>query len=237
MAGRSATVLAFPGEAQSPRGAMATALRRHRLPELLIEDLLKLAAVWPGYEPAEALACALAGRMKIEAIDFERARGILLVGPSGAGKSAVAAKIERAAKLAGRATAMTGAVEGLALFRSGTYRPDTLTVMEAEGFNPLNARAAAAFSALGSIAGVETIGVVSALHDAEDVSDIVAALRLKRVIVTGLDRTKRLGAAVAAVTGSARLAHVTHGPRPDDALESLEPDALAEMLLKAERTD
>jgi flagellar biosynthesis protein FlhF len=171
--------------------------------------------------------------MKIEAIDFERARGILLVGPSGAGKSAVAAKIERAAKLAGRATARAGAVEGLALFRSATPVSGTLTVMEAEGFNPLNPRAAAAFSALGNIAGVETIGVVSALHDAEDVSDIVAALRLKRVIVTGLDRTRRLGATVAAITGGPRLAHVTYGPRPDDALESLEPDTLAELLLKA----
>ena len=104
--------------------------------------------------------------------------------------------------------------------------------MEAEGFNPLNARAAAAFSALGSIAGVETIGVVSALGDAEDVGEIVAALRLRRVIVTGLDQTRRLGALVAAITAGARLAYVTYGPRPDDALESLEPGALAEMLLK-----
>ncbi len=224
-------MLSFPGEAQSARGAMAAALRRHRLPELLIEDLLKLASAWPGYETAEALACALSGRMKLEAIDFERARGVLLLGPSGAGKSAVAAKIERAAKLAGRATALTGAAEGLALFRSASHRPDTLTVMEAEGFNPLNARAAAAFSALGGIAGVEAIGVVSALGDAEDVGDVVSALRLKRVIVTGLDRTRRLGATLAAITCGARLAHVTYGPRPDDALETLEPGDLAQMLL------
>jgi flagellar biosynthesis GTPase FlhF len=231
---RGATLLSFPNEAQSPRGVLATALRRHRLPELLSEDLIQLASAWPGYEPAEALACALASRMKQDAIDFERASGILLLGPSGSGKSAVAAKIVRAAKLAGRATAETGAVEGLALFRSGTHRPDTLTVMEAEGFNPLNLRAAAAFSALGSIAGVETIAVVSGLSDAEDVSDIVSALRLKRVIVTGLDRTRRLGATVAAITSGARLAAVTYGPRPDDALEMLEPGALAGMLLKAD---
>ncbi len=41
-------------------------------------------------------------------IDFEKARGILLVGPAGAGKSAVAAKIIHAAKLIGRRTG-TGA--------------------------------------------------------------------------------------------------------------------------------
>ncbi|MDB5739604.1 MAG: hypothetical protein JWP16_644, partial [Alphaproteobacteria bacterium] len=106
-----------------------------------------------------------------------------------------------------------------------------LTVMEADGFNPLNARAASAFSALGEIEGVETIGVVSALNDAEDVSDIVAAFRFRRVIVTNMDRTRRLGAALAAITGGARLAHVTHGPRPEDALEMLAPGALAAMLL------
>lgn len=229
---RSATLLSFPNEARSPRGVLVAALRRHRLPELLIEELVQLAAAWPGYEPAEALACALAGRMKVEAIDFANARGILLLGPAGAGKSAVAAKIARAAQSAGRATALVGAVKGLALLRG--RRSDTLTVMEPEGFDPFNTRAKTAFSALGSIAGLETIGVVSALCDAEEVSDIVSALRLKRVIVTGLDRTRRLGAAVAVIGSGARLAGVTYGPRPEDALESLEPGALAEMLLRAD---
>jgi flagellar biosynthesis GTPase FlhF len=78
---------------------------------------------------------------------------------------------------------------------------------------------------------------VSALADAEDVGDLVAALRLKRVIVTGMDRTRRLGAAVAAVTSGARLAHVTYGPHPDDPLETLEPGALAQMLLESEPAD
>ncbi|HEX3755297.1 MAG TPA: hypothetical protein VHV26_09500 [Rhizomicrobium sp.] len=228
-------MLTFPNDARAPRGVLATALRRHRLPDLLIEDLLKRTEAWPGYLPNEALACALAGRMKIEAIDFERVSGILLLGPSGAGKSAVAAKIEHTAKSAGRTVARLGAVEGLALFRE--RRPEALTVMEAEGFNPLNARAATAFSSLGSIADVDAIGVVSALADAEDVGDLVAALRLKRVIVTGMDRTRRLGAAVAAVTSGARLAHVTYGPHPDDPLETLEPGALAQMLLESEPAD
>jgi len=93
-------------------------------------------------------------------------------------------------------------------------------VMEAAGFNPVNRRALSAFAALGegnipeSMAGVESIGVVSAASDAEDIAEIVSALRLPRVIVTGLDCTLRLGATVAAITGGARLAHVTYGPRP-----------------------
>ena len=109
-------------------------------------------------------------------------------------------------------------------------RRDLLTVMEADGFNPLNARARSAFAALGDIEGVETIGVVSALSDAEDVSDMVPAFRFRRVIVTGLDRTRRLGAP--------GRRHRRRAPGPchpwpaaRDALEMLAPGALAAQML------
>jgi flagellar biosynthesis protein FlhF len=104
--------------------------------------------------------------------------------------------------------------------------------MEADGFNPLNARAVSAFRALGEIEGVETIGVISALNDAEDVSDMVTNFRFRRVIITHMDRTRRLGAALAACTSSASLAHVTYGPRPEDALEGLEPGRLAAQMME-----
>jgi flagellar biosynthesis protein FlhF len=213
------------------RAALSAALKRHRLPESLAAALVREAAKFPEVSMDAALAFALDQRMTAEPIDFEKARGILLVGPAGAGKSAVAAKILHAAKLIGRRTELARADGGLALFRTGTNPPDLLTVMEADGFNPLNARAASAFSALGEIEGVETIGVISALNDAEDVADIVSAFRFRRVIVTNMDRTRRLGAVLAAVTGGARLAHVTHGPRADEALEMLAPGILASLLL------
>ena len=223
------TVVAFPRA--DLRAALGTALKRHRLPENLAGALVREAAQFPEVSADAALAFALAQRMAPAPIDFEKARGILLVGPAGAGKSAVAAKILHSAALLGRRTNFTRADSGLGLFRSRTDPPDLLTVMEADGFNPLNARAASAFSALGDIEGVDTIGVISALNDAEDVSDIVASFRFRRVIVTNMDRTRRLGAALAAITGGAQLAHVTHGARPEDALAVLEPGALAALLL------
>ena len=235
------SVLNFPRA--DLRAALGTALKRHRLPESLAGALVREAAQFPEVTADAALAFALAQRMAPAPIDFEKAHGILLVGPAGAGKSAVAAKILRSAALLGRKTNFTRADGGLGLFRSRSVResgsdhkiksnpPDLLTVMEADGFNPLNARAASAFSALGDIEGVDTIGVISALNDAEDVSDIVASFRFRRVIVTHLDRTRRLGAALAAITGGAQLAHVTRGARPEDALECLEPGALAALLL------
>jgi flagellar biosynthesis GTPase FlhF len=223
-------LLAFPRA--DLRASLGAAMKRHRLPENLAQALVRDTANFPDVGTDAALATALAQRLVPAPIDFEKARGILLVGPSGSGKSAVAAKIARAATLIGRKTEFARADGGLALFRTNSNPPELLTVMEADGFNPLNARAASAFSALGDIEGVETIGVVSALNDAEDIADIIAAFRFRRVIVTGLDRTRRLGAVLAASLLGARLAHVTYGPRPEDALDMLEPGALAAQLLE-----
>jgi flagellar biosynthesis protein FlhF len=229
----SATLLDFPREQRNLRGRLTAALKAHRLPDLLIESLIRDAVDWPNRSVEDTLACVLASRICLVPIDLEKARGILLVGPSGAGKSAVAAKLAHAAALAGRDVELTDATNGLALFRTGTHPAGRLTIMEAEGFNPANARARSAFACLSDLEGVECVGVVSALSDAEDVREVVTSLRYRRVIVTGLDCTRRLGATVAAITGSARLAHVTAGPRPDDPLEILQAPELARLLLNA----
>ena len=214
------------------RASLGTAMKRHRLPESLGNALVREAAKFPEVSLHAALAFALAQRMAAAPIDFEKASGILLVGPAGAGKSAVAAKILHAASLTGRKIQLARAEGGLALFRTRTNPPELLTVMEADGFNPLNLRAASAFSALSDIEGVQTIGIVSALQDAEDIADLVTAFHFRRVIVTNMDRTRRLGAAMAACLSGAQLAHVTYGPRPEDGLDMLKPGALAAQLLE-----
>jgi flagellar biosynthesis GTPase FlhF len=223
-------LIAFPRA--DLRHLLGAAVKRHRLPEDLGQALVREAAGFADVSPDTALACALARRMSLAPIDFEKARGILLVGPAGSGKSAVAAKIYHAAALVGRKVELARADGGLALFRTRTNPPELLTVMEADGFNPLNTRAASAFSALGDIGGVETIGVVSAMSDAEDVSDLVSAFRFRRVIITNMDRTRRLGASLAAALSGARLAHVTYGPRPEDGLQTLQSGALAAQMLE-----
>ena len=94
---------------------------------------------------------------------------------------------------------------GLGLFRTNSNPPEILTIMEADGFNPLNVRAASAFRALGEIENVETIGVISALQDAEDVSDLVSAFRFPRVIVTHMDLTDRKSTRLTPVTSASRM--------------------------------
>jgi len=66
---------------------------------------------------------------------------------------------------------------------------------------------------------------------AEEVSEIIAAFQLKRLIVTGLDMARRFGAVVAAVTQGAQLAHVTRSPDAGAPLETFSPNELANLLL------
>jgi hypothetical protein len=218
----SATLLAFPGATQNiSSGVIAAALRRHRVPELLAAQLLRLATA---PDPHTALARALSSRMGVTPLDLAGSRPILLIGAEGVGKSAVAAAMAGNAR---RPMLLLNAQDGLARLRAGTLPHGQLVVMEADGFHPLNPKARGAFAALNDIEGVEAVGVVCASTDAEDAAEMVSGFRFRRLIVTGLDRTRRLGALTAAATAGARLAHVLRG----SALENLYPDDLAAALL------
>ena len=229
---QSAQLLAFPGAGgASPRMKLAQAFRQHRLPELLAEKLIHETLQWPGRSLPGALTSVLAARIRVAPLDLAATKAILLVGPAGGGKSAVAEKLEFAAKALGRGVERACGHEGQALLRERGFAPERLTIIEADGFNPANQKARSAFASLCNVEGVETIGVVSALCDAEDVEEVIASLRFRRVIVTGLDATRRLGATIAAITGEARLAHVTLGPCADDPLIGLTAPTLAKLLL------
>jgi len=221
-----ATLLAFPGLGSGRAAAIvAPALKAHRLPELLAAQLLR--AIGPADDPLTALTAALAARMTVRPLDLERTHGVLLAGPSGAGKSTAAAAIAAAA--APRDSLLLTAREGLARYRAGELPDGRLVVMEADGFHPLNVKARGAFAALNDIADVETLGVIPAAGDAEDVAETIAAFRFRRLIVTGLDRTRRLGALAAAATCGAALAHLVR----KDRLEPLDAARLAALLLEA----
>src|ERR1700753_4213693 len=207
---QTAQLLAFPGRGISLRAALTPALKHHRLPEQLTEAFLREASAFSVCGIDEALTRVLAARMHIEPLDLSRSRHIFLIGPSGAGRSTVAAKLVHEAAQAGH---------------------NQVTVIDSQGFNPRNPRARAAFGCVGARQNSETIGVVSALADAEEVSDIIATFQLKRIIVTGLNMAGRFGALTAAVTQGASLAHVTRSPEPDAPLETLSPSELANLLL------
>ena len=201
----TAQLLAFPGIAL--RAALLTQLKQHRLPEHLIEAFIREAASLPVCGIDEALTEVLTARVR--PAELSPAARILLIGPSGAGVSSVAEKLRYQAHSRNRTIAI-----------------------ESRNFNPRNMRARTAFGCVSERPGIQAIGVVSALADAEEIGEIISAFRLERVIVTGLDMAGRLGALTAAVTQGAELVGVTRSPKADAPLEPLPPRELAAMLLR-----
>ncbi len=220
----SATLIAFPGAATgNTNAAIAAALKAHRLPEFLSAQLLRGAGGFA--DPETALTDALAARIRLEPLDLEKARGILLIGADDGDKHLAACAIAAAA--APRESVTLSGRDAFARLRGGAFPPGPLVVLETEDFHPLNPKARGAFAALSDIEMMEPVGVVSGADDAEDVAEMVAAFRFKRIIVTGLDRTRRLGTLIAAAAGGAHLAHVVR----DGRLETPDFRGLAAALL------
>lgn len=248
----------------SDRAALLAALRNHRVPHAIAHDLAMTAAQSGLSQLTLALACALDRRMKAAPLDLAANKALLLVGPYGAGKTAVAAKIAATARIASRALRLfafhpgeTGAAarlensaretdtpfaivqraEMLSAVVAGCVKKNTLAVVDTAGFDPRSGKARTAFAALTQIADVECVGIVSATGDAEEVSEIAAALAAigaRRSIVTGVDMTARLGAVVAAATSALPLAHIACSPQVSAGLEAVTPLSLARALLGAD---
>jgi len=236
-------------------------LRSHRAPDTLAHQLAEAAEKSGLSDMTLALASALDRRMRASPLVPTETPALLLVGPSGVGKTAVAAKIAAHARLAGRSvrlvaadTAGAGAVERLETFAAHLGAEalraesadaiaallagveDALTIVDTAGFDPRNAKARTAFAALARLPNTEALGIVSATGDAEELSEIAAALvtlGCKRLVVTGLDVTRRLGALLAAATQGAGLAHTTRSPFVSGGLETLTPLSLSRMLIEA----
>jgi flagellar biosynthesis protein FlhF len=244
------------------RAELLQILRGHRAPDALAHALAEAAEKTALTDMTLALASALDKRMKMAPIDIAKSEGLLLTGLNGAGKSAAAAKIAAHARLSGRAVKLVatdtngaGAIARLETFAGHIDVPfavsenadelakiigecakeNTLAVIDTAGFDPRNAKARNAFAALAKIEHIEAIGVVSAACDAEEAADIsqsLTSLGARRIIVTGLDITRKLGALAAAATQSAALAHVTRSPYVAGGLETLTPLSLSRALIE-----
>ncbi|MBU6298786.1 MAG: hypothetical protein KGJ79_02395 [Alphaproteobacteria bacterium] len=254
------------GRKRFDRGELLSSFARHRLPDALAHMLAEESAKTDLSDMTLALARALDLRMKSAPIDFTAAKAFLLIGPNGAGKTAVAAKLAAHAKLAGRtALLIAGDVAGagavarlkefaehldarvetadsafvLANLVGDAVEDRVLAIIDTAGFDPRQPKLAAVFAALAKIELVDTLGVVSALADAEETAEIAAALAnigAKRLIVTACDLARRAGAlAAAALTPGASLAHITRSPFVAGGLETLTPLSLSRLLAASEQ--
>jgi len=263
---RNGRVSEKPAARNFNRAELLQILRTHRAPDALAHALAETAEKAGLSDMTLALASALEKRMTSAALDLTKSIALLLTGPNGAGKSAVAAKIAAHARLCERhvrliATDITGAgaiarletfaqhidvpivvaesAEELSRAVAECAKENILAVIDTAGFDPRNGKARSAFAALAKIEHVEAIGVVSACSDAEEIADIAAALvslGARRLIVTGLDISRRLGALAAAATQNAALAHVTRSPYVAGGLETLTPLSLARALIDASQS-
>jgi flagellar biosynthesis protein FlhF len=248
------------------RPELLALLRNHRAPDSIAHDLAKTAEQSGLSDMTLALACALDRRMKTAPVDIAQPEALLLVGPNGAGKTAVAAKLAaharltfRSVKLIATDTAGAGAVarlesfarhidapfvvsenaEALAKIVADCTKEHVAAIIDTAGFDPRNGKARSAFAALAKIDGVEAIGIASATGDAEESGEIAGALSTlgaRRLIVTGADLVRRLGALVAAATSGTAIAHITSSPYVAAGLESITPLSLARALIASARS-
>jgi flagellar biosynthesis protein FlhF len=244
------------------RAQLLGLLGRHRTPETIAHELAQAAEKSGLSDMTLALASALDKRMVAKPLALDEAAALLLIGPNGAGKSASAAKLAAHARLAGREVVLiaadasgAGAVARIDTFAehlgakaivaehsddivkalADARAEDALAIIDTAGFDPRNAKARTAFSALTKMNNVETIGIVSACGDAEEIGEIAQALGAggaNRIIVTGLDLTHRLGALAAAACFGPGLAYVTRSPFIAGVLETLTPLSLARTLIE-----
>lgn len=245
------------------RAHLLELLRLHRAPEALVHDLAKTAEQSGLSDMTLALACALDRRMQCKPLDVSSANALLLLGPNGAGKTAVAAKIAAHARLTHRTVRLiaadahgAGAVARLEAFGNHlgaetivaestdavvkaiakAAKDRTLAIIDTAGFDPRHSKMRTAFAGVAAIDGIETVGVVSALGDAEEIGEIAASLSqlgAKHLIITGLDLSRRLGALTSAAIRGLPLAHVTRSPFVAGGLETLTPLSLARLLIDA----
>jgi flagellar biosynthesis protein FlhF len=241
--------------------AIGSTLDFHGLPPVIADRLMGLAADAPSTDIIPTLSHALGRRIRFQPIDPVASSPIMLVGLPGAGKTSCLAKLAARARLLDQTiTAITcdtesaGAVEQLATYTRLLEIPafrakDQATLARALeaarktagvlidtiGSNPFCAADMAPLRALAAAAAAEPVLVLAAGGDVAETADAVAAfaeIGVKRIIVTKIDTTRRLGAVIAAAdTSKLALADASLSPRIADGLQPLAPGELARILI------
>lgn len=249
-----------PGVAPATQATVAACLAHHGAPAALVRALLEGLARAQAAEPAAALAHALAARFQFSALALPSSRPLALVGPPGAGKTVALVRLAAHARLAGH-TAHVFTTDGdraggfaqlktllqpLQLAPTALAGPAALAgaiggiadgspvLIDTSGVNPFQGREVAALAELLRATRAEPVLVLPAGLDGEDSVEIAgtfAAIGARRLIVTKLDATRRLGSILAAADVGLAFAGVSLGREIGTGTTPLGAVGLARVLL------
>jgi flagellar biosynthesis protein FlhF len=238
------------------------ALSRHGTPPLITDRLLNTIATYDTCDPMEALSGALDSIFTFQPLPLGRApRPFMLIGPPGAGKTLTIAKLATRATMSGRKvgvittdTARAGGVDQLAAFtkllklkllavEDTDALADALSVqrgveqvlIDSAGRNPFDADDMNDLGDLLNAADLEPVLVLPAGCDAAEAAEVGSSFRelgARRLLLTRLDMTRRLGSLLA-IAYEARLSFsdVSATPQVAEGLSALNPNSLARLLL------
>lgn len=233
----------------------------HSVPDPLKTSLIRAAAAMDAENATLALGAALDARFAMDPVSTAPARPIALVGAPGAGKTVTAAKLAAQSVLAGKKVCLVttdslraGAVAQLEAFAEIMKvklhvaenvealqsilddHPDHAIIVDTPATNPYSRGELGDLNDFVKSGNLEPVLVAPASGDADDFTDlakIFSSLGVRRMIVTRIDTTRRLGGILAALdAANLALAQVSITPYVAQGLSTINPLSLARLLVE-----
>jgi len=242
------------------------ALRFHNLPPAIGDMLGRAAGAQDDADAEQALANSLDNALRFAALPDAPRRSLLLIGPPGSGKTSAVVRLAARAALAGTPVQLvtadslkTGAasqiraiaeVLGQPLIEArdsgslaqphGTGAKASPAVIDTPGTNPFDSAACSHLREIISWADAEPVLVMASGVDAVEAGEmarIFADLGARKMIVTRLDASRRLGGVItAARAGGLAISDGSFSPYVAEGLRPLTPLTLSRLMLGASFT-
>lgn len=233
----------------------------HNVPEPLKSSLIRAATAMDAEDATLALGAALDARFVMDPVPASPARPIALVGGPGAGKTVTAAKLAAQSVLAGKQVCLVttdslraGAVAQLQAFAEILKvklhaadniealqtiledHPNHVVLVDTPATNPYSRGELGDLNDFVKECNLEPVLVAPASGDADDFVDlakIYSSLGVRRMIVSRIDTTRRLGGILAAMdAANLALAQVSITPYVAQGLSTINPLSLARLLVE-----
>jgi len=257
-----------PMDPATRRDFLRQVLTAHGLPAHLTELMLRDCDLVDDQDPVMALAAAIDMGASFQPIDFDtQKRPLMLAGVPGAGKTITAAKLAAHARFAGKSVFIAssdakraGGLEQLQAFTRilemdliaapgaeqlaghlDAIRAADTAIIDTAGVNPFDDEDMQALATLAAAIDAELVLVLAAGADAMESADTAsafAAIGAKRMVVSRLDMTRRLGGILAAaLAGRVAIANVSINPQVADGLSRITPVSLAQLIVPDDDPD